>query len=306
MSEREIAYRKYKREYIPTSMASDDTCYLCVLTGDQIEIMSNLLNYAHDRKAWVDEVIDSERYYLPSDEDFDTIQDVIDDLEFRLMSKCDFVTLDDENGRVGINRPVPEEAIDAVSDDGYRLMDADGDRGLIIDPGAISLIADDSITLDATSVYVDGITFPATQVPSADANTLDDYEEGEVVVTLVCGTGGTITLKAASDTLAYTRVGRLVCCTGRLIVDSVSSPVGTLTLSGLPFVVASGEQFYAAGATRCNVLVSTAVTQMCVSVTPATSTARIDRFSAGAILGSIAAEVQADSVFIFSLLYMTV
>jgi hypothetical protein len=25
---------------------------------------------------------------------------------------------------------------------------------------------------------LNGITFPATQVPSADANTLDDYEEG--------------------------------------------------------------------------------------------------------------------------------
>jgi len=102
MSEREIAYRKYKRELIPTSLASSDTCRLLIVTDDQIEIMSNLLNYAHDRKSWNDETIDSERYYMPSDDDWDILQETVDDLEFKLMSQCDYVILDDANEGLGL------------------------------------------------------------------------------------------------------------------------------------------------------------------------------------------------------------
>jgi len=79
------------------------------------------------------------------------------------------------------------------------------------------------------------ITFPATQNASADANTLDDYEEGYYTPTLTCGTSGTITIKAALNTMAYTKIGRVVHVQGGIGVDSVSSPVGSLALN-LPFV----------------------------------------------------------------------
>ena len=49
-----------------------------------------------------------------------------------------------------------------------------------------------------------GVAFPATQVPSADANTLDDYEEGTWTPTFTnCGT---VTLNFAK----YTRIGRII------------------------------------------------------------------------------------------------
>jgi hypothetical protein len=35
-----------------------------------------------------------------------------------------------------------------------------------------------TVVISGTTPSLNGITFPATQVPSADANTLDDYEEG--------------------------------------------------------------------------------------------------------------------------------
>ena len=38
------------------------------------------------------------------------------------------------------------------------------------------------------------IAFPATAVPSADPNTLDDYEEGTYTITVTPGTSGTVTL----------------------------------------------------------------------------------------------------------------
>ena len=84
-----------------------------------------------------------------------------------------------------------------------------------------------------------GITFPATQSASSDANTLDDYEEGTWTVTATCGTSGTITLSSSFNTGKYTLVGNTVFFNAHIRVSAISSPVGTVTLS-LPFTVASG------------------------------------------------------------------
>ena len=98
----------------------------------------------------------------------------------------------------------------------------------------------------ASVVSANGIKFPSTQVPSADANTLDDYAEGSGAVTLTAGTSGTITM-SATDTLRYTKIGRMVFVHGYLLVGSVSSPVGRLKLNGLPYTVANDDAGYAAG-----------------------------------------------------------
>ena len=85
-----------------------------------------------------------------------------------------------------------------------------------------------------------GIAFPATQVSSADANTLDDYEEGTWTATVSPSTSGSITLDG-DNTLFYTKVGRVVTVSGRLDVQSVSSPTGELRIT-LPFTVANAGQ----------------------------------------------------------------
>jgi len=78
-----------------------------------------------------------------------------------------------------------------------------------------------------------GITFPATQSASSDANTLDDYEEG----TWTPGIGGTGTLGTASYGAregVYTKIGNLV--TVQFIVDySGANGTGSLAITGLPF-----------------------------------------------------------------------
>ena len=60
-----------------------------------------------------------------------------------------------------------------------------------------------SATYRWQDAYVEGVTFPATQVPSADANMLDDYEEQDYTPT-----ANVITFASASG--RYTKVGRLV------------------------------------------------------------------------------------------------
>lgn len=70
--------------------------------------------------------------------------------------------------------------------------------------------------------------FPATQVPSADANTLDDYEEG----TWTPSVGGTATYNSRSG--SYTKVGRLVAIALEMSILLIGT--GSVSaISGGPF-----------------------------------------------------------------------
>lgn len=82
---------------------------------------------------------------------------------------------------------------------------------------------------------IEGIGFPATAVASADANTLDDYEEGTFTPTAIgtttAGTGTYVT-----QTGRYTKIGDVV--TIRIRVGwSAHTGTGNLRISGLPFTV---------------------------------------------------------------------
>ena len=80
-----------------------------------------------------------------------------------------------------------------------------------------------------------GITFPATQSASSDANTLDDYEEGTFTVG-VKGASAAGTYTISSQTCSYTKIGRLVSLTIFIGGFSVASG-GTsyMQITGLPF-----------------------------------------------------------------------
>ena len=77
-----------------------------------------------------------------------------------------------------------------------------------------------------------GITFNGD---TAIANELDDYEEGTYSAQITMGSGS-VTMNTSYDTLAYTKIGRLVVVTGQIRVSSVSSPGGGFSLN-LPFAV---------------------------------------------------------------------
>jgi hypothetical protein len=88
----------------------------------------------------------------------------------------------------------------------------------------------------------DGIGFPATQVASSDANTLDDYEEGTFDFGIAFGgssTGVTYTNRQG----AYTKIGRQVTVSGQITLSSKGAQVGDATITGLPFTVGTGTQF---------------------------------------------------------------
>jgi len=85
-----------------------------------------------------------------------------------------------------------------------------------------------------------GITFPATQSASSDANTLDDYEEG--TWTPVLNSFGGTSLTATGQ---YTKIGRFVMLTFQVSGTNLATTLGTSYVSGLPFI---GAQSNAGGA----------------------------------------------------------
>jgi hypothetical protein len=97
-------------------------------------------------------------------------------------------------------------------------------------------IATPTITGQATipTINLTGgqITFPATQSASANANTLDDYEEGTWTPTLTGSGGGAAAYFEQSGT--YTKIGNMVTLNMWIYASGKSTISGDLTMT-LPF-----------------------------------------------------------------------
>ena len=78
-----------------------------------------------------------------------------------------------------------------------------------------------------------GITFPATQSASSNANTLDDYEEGTFTPDLKFG-GNAVSLTYGSRAGIYTKIGRCVTVSFVMVLSAKGSSSGNATVS-LPF-----------------------------------------------------------------------
>jgi hypothetical protein len=99
-----------------------------------------------------------------------------------------------------------------------------GSERMRINAGApILCLAGGSTTATGT-----GIAFPATQNPSSDANTLDDYEEGTWTPTV----SGNATY--TNQTGIYVKVGRMVYAAFDFAINVIGSG-STSNLSGFPF-----------------------------------------------------------------------
>ena len=82
-----------------------------------------------------------------------------------------------------------------------------------------------------------GITFPATQSASSNANTLDDYEEG----TWTPNQGGGLTVVGTfSSTGIYTKIGNLVTVNFKVNGStSIACSAGNQITSNLPFSISA-------------------------------------------------------------------
>jgi hypothetical protein len=81
-----------------------------------------------------------------------------------------------------------------------------------------------------------GITFPATQSASSNANTLDEYEEGTFSPVITGNSGaGTYTGQLG----IYVKVGKLVVVNFQMALSTKNTLSGDITLSNLPFITAN-------------------------------------------------------------------
>jgi hypothetical protein len=96
-----------------------------------------------------------------------------------------------------------------------------------------------TVVISGTTPSLNGITFPATQVASADANTLDDYEEGTWTPVYI-GTSGSIGSTAyTTRNGTYTKIGNVVIVGLQLLLSNKGSWTGTVKITGLPFTAAN-------------------------------------------------------------------
>jgi hypothetical protein len=119
-------------------------------------------------------------------------------------------------------------------------------QALVWDDGNSEWIAGDVATGGGV-ISADGIAFPATQVASADANTLDDYEEGTWTPTLTFATPGDLAVTYSVRTGIYTKIGRMVFVNFNVVTSAFTHTTasGICRISGFPFtsVNTTGQRF---------------------------------------------------------------
>lgn len=135
----------------------------------------------------------------------------------------------------------------------------------------------------------------------AAANLIDDYEEGTWTGALTPLTSGSITMHATITTGSYTKVGNKVTITGTFNASSVSSPVGRLRITGLPFSAKTGTSGDAAVALR----IYGAVDTTAVNAAIANAGNFIDFYPFNTTDDTYAAKIQAGTTIEINVTYIT-
>jgi hypothetical protein len=86
-----------------------------------------------------------------------------------------------------------------------------------------------------------GITFPATQSASSDANTLDDYEEGTWTPAFATETAGPMTVTYTAQSGWYTKIGRVVTLTYSIGWSARTATGSVLQITGQPFIAVNAQ-----------------------------------------------------------------
>jgi hypothetical protein len=93
-----------------------------------------------------------------------------------------------------------------------------------------------TVVVSGTTPTLNGITFPATQVPSADANTLDDYEEGTFTPIYSASVLGTFSASYTTQIGFYVKIGNTVYVSIHILgTITKGTASGDLFIGGLPF-----------------------------------------------------------------------
>jgi len=146
-----------------------------------------------------------------------------------------------------------------------------------------------------------GVRFPATQVASANVNTLDDYEEG----TWSPSIGGSTTYTAQDG--YYTKCGNVVTVTGRMQVNLLSGNANTYQITNLPFTSKNTSNGSKAGGGSVGYWSSTAINVISLQTYVETNTINlVFQYLASASSAALTATIFGNSTDIyFTATYLT-
>jgi hypothetical protein len=116
----------------------------------------------------------------------------------------------------------------------------DGTNGVTTNSGTLISATTIGVGGATPSTSGAGITFPATQSASTDANTLDDYEEG----TWTPNVGGNATYTVQVG--RYVKIGSQVTVWGQMIIGTLGTG-SNADISGLPFTSANITNNFGSG-----------------------------------------------------------
>jgi hypothetical protein len=170
------------------------------------------------------------------------------DLTTRLAVAAD-ATLFSHDGaghRLMLNKATAADTASLLLQDGFSgraEIGLAGDDALHLKVSADGSSWTEALTVDEATgrvtLPVGQLSFPGTPNPSADANTLDDYEEGTWTPALQFGGAAVGMTYAATPAGRYTKIGRTVFATGSLALTAKGSSTGAATVAGLPFTSAN-------------------------------------------------------------------
>lgn len=144
------------------------------------------------------------------------------------------------DGKLRWHLRMPENTAESGSNAGSNFnIGRYNDAGALIDlPVTISRATGQLYLTQALQLTNGQIIFPATQVPSANANTLDDYAEGSWTPTLTFG-GASVGITYSLQRGYYRKIGSMVTVWGEITTTSKGTSTGVAALTGLPYGVAS-------------------------------------------------------------------
>jgi hypothetical protein len=171
--------------------------------------------------------------------------------------------------------------------------------------GNVNINIGNTANITVGTLTANGIKFPATQVPSADANTLDDYEEGTWTPTVVGNsTAGTYTL--SSVRAYYTKVGNQVTLYAGFGFSAASGGSGYAQIGGLPFAYKSSSSCVGAIITNFFNFTSSPPAGVTIQNTTSASSTTLyigESVDNGAIVDAPVSGVSTSTQFYFTLTY---
>lgn len=98
------------------------------------------------------------------------------------------------------------------------------------------------ISVGGATPGASGVAFPAVAVGMANANTLDDYEEGTFTPGATCATPGDLNAGIISATGRYVKIGNRVYFSISIVaIPTYTTATGDVVINGLPFVSSASQ-----------------------------------------------------------------